>query len=248
MAVEDRAVRVTYACKCLNIRITRSAPPSEGPDYPTDPNYIPVFVKDDGIQVVRSFSFKCTFRVLIYRQNHPQATVRLLSRPLPIPGTTRHSRFTALTCLFCALSVYRVHHTISLDIEGNETTLLPSEDWVEREILKSGTGWIDVHKDCLVRNLSLQRKVTLPIGSLLQASRGRVVRPFRPAHRSVTYPCVSSPQVVFLMASHHPLTRLSSHYFFLRCPRPHPHPMSLMTGKILRQRRKGGTMGHIYRT
>ena len=47
--------------------------------------------------------------------------------------------------------MYRVHHAISLEVEGNETTLLPSEDWVEREVLKSGTGWIDVHKECLVR-------------------------------------------------------------------------------------------------
>ena len=99
-------------------------------------------------------------------------------------GTTRHSRFTALTCLFCALNVYRVHHVISLDVEGNETTLLPSEDWVEREILKSGTGWIDVHKDCLVRNLSpsstfntMNERSLLPT-ALLQASKGRGSKPF----------------------------------------------------------------------
>jgi hypothetical protein len=73
-----------------------------------------------------------------------------MSKPGPIPGTSKHSRFTTLTCLFCALPVYRVHHIISLDVEGNTTTFLPSEEWVETDILKSGTGWIDVHADCLV--------------------------------------------------------------------------------------------------
>ena len=100
-----------------------------------------------------AFYFGASHPGSIYRQNHPQATVRLLSKPVPVPGTSKHSRFTLLTCLFCALSVYRVHHVISLDVEGNSTTFLPSEEWVEKEVLKSGLGWIDVHKDCLVCGL-----------------------------------------------------------------------------------------------
>lgn len=46
--------------------------------------------------------------------------------------------------------MYRVHQNISLDVDGTETTLLPSDEWVEHEILKSATGWIDIHKDSIV--------------------------------------------------------------------------------------------------
>ncbi|PPQ70704.1 hypothetical protein CVT26_014628 [Gymnopilus dilepis] len=124
---------VKYACRCLNVRVTASQPPTPPPDYTRDPDYTPVFVKDDGISVT-----------------HPQVTVRLSSKGVPIPGTTKCSRFTALTCLFCNLAIYRVHHIISLDVEGTEMVLLPSEEWVEHEIMKSANGWIDIHKDSLV--------------------------------------------------------------------------------------------------
>ncbi|KAF8914307.1 hypothetical protein CPB84DRAFT_1669933 [Gymnopilus junonius] len=124
---------VKYACRCLNVRLTPAQPSSPPPDYTRDPDYTPIFVKDDGISVT-----------------HPQVTVRLNSKGVPIPGTSKCSRFTALTCLLCNLAVYRVHHLISLDVVGNEPVLLPSEEWVEHEIMKSATGWIDVHKDCLV--------------------------------------------------------------------------------------------------
>lgn len=76
--------------------------------------------------------------------------MRVASKPEPIAGSSKQSRFLAVTCLFCNLAVYRVHQTISPDVVGNDSTLLPTEEWVEREILKTATGWIDVHKDCLV--------------------------------------------------------------------------------------------------
>jgi len=50
-----------YACRCLNVRIASSLPPSAPPQYPRDPNYTPVFVKDDGISVVGFFSRKECF-------------------------------------------------------------------------------------------------------------------------------------------------------------------------------------------
>jgi len=54
MASDIQAAPSTYACRCLNIRITTISS-SERPDYPSDPNYSSVFVNDDGIQVVRGF-------------------------------------------------------------------------------------------------------------------------------------------------------------------------------------------------
>ncbi|KAF9534113.1 hypothetical protein CPB83DRAFT_831272 [Crepidotus variabilis] len=122
-----------FACKCLNVRIRASPQPWVGPDYPRDPSYTPVFVKDDGITVV-----------------HTQVTVRQSSRPEPIPGSSKYSRFTAVTCLLCNIPIYRVYHAIALEVEGNAPSLLPSEEWVEREILKSLTGWVDVHTSALV--------------------------------------------------------------------------------------------------
>ncbi|KIM46487.1 hypothetical protein M413DRAFT_441575 [Hebeloma cylindrosporum] len=122
-----------YACRCLNVRITTSSPPSASPEYPRDPNYTPVFVKDDGISVI-----------------HPQVTVRLPSKGVAIPGTSRHSRFTTVCCLFCQLNIYRVHQTIPSEVVGGEVTLLPTEEWVEHEIMKSASGWIEIHKQSIV--------------------------------------------------------------------------------------------------
>ncbi|KAF9567403.1 hypothetical protein CPC08DRAFT_758361 [Agrocybe pediades] len=122
-----------YACRCLNVRIISSTPSASPPQPPRDPSYIPVFVNDDGISVV-----------------HPQATVRLTSKPEPMHDGSKYSRFTSVTCLFCDLAIYRVHQIISLGIEGNEGILLPTEEWVERDIMKSPTGWIEVHHDSLV--------------------------------------------------------------------------------------------------
>ena len=152
MASDQKAVQATsLACKCLNVRITTSAPPTGPPDYPRDADYTPFFVKDDGISVVCfDSSLEIYARAQTLSQTHPQVTVRLTSTGIPIPGTSRCSRFVALTCLFCELPMYRVHQNISLDVDGTETTLLPSDEWVEHEILKSATGWIDIHKDSIV--------------------------------------------------------------------------------------------------
>ncbi|KAH9482352.1 hypothetical protein JR316_0004450 [Psilocybe cubensis] len=146
-----------YACKCLNVRINTSQPSSAAPECPSDPQYTPVFVQDDGISVT-----------------HPQVTVRIPSKPMPVSGTTKCSRFTTLACLLCNLHVYRVYQIISPDVEGNDSTLLPTEDWVEHEIMKSATGWIEVHKDTLIgENISQAEKSTsyAPYLSLLLPSR-----------------------------------------------------------------------------
>ncbi|KAG5648785.1 hypothetical protein DXG03_000134 [Asterophora parasitica] len=80
---------------------------------------------------------------------HPQVTVRTRTRGVPIAGSSRFSRYTTITCLLCQLVVYRVQQTYSTDVEGKDGPLLPTEDWVERDVLMSLSGWIEVHKDCL---------------------------------------------------------------------------------------------------
>ncbi|KAH0587951.1 hypothetical protein J132_00320 [Termitomyces sp. J132] len=127
-----------HACQCLNIRIRPGkadevdTPPPPSSD---EPAFSQVFVGEQGISV-----------------SHPQLTVRTRTRGVPIAGTSRFSRYTSITCLLCRLVVYRVYQTYSPDIEGKDGPLLPTEDWVERDILKSLTGWIEIHKDCLTGN------------------------------------------------------------------------------------------------
>jgi hypothetical protein len=91
------------------------------------------------------------YELKFFLQAHPQVTVRTRTRGVPIAGTSRYARFTTITCLVCDLLVYRVYQTYAADVEGKDGPLLPTEDWVERDVLKSLTGWIEVHKHCLVR-------------------------------------------------------------------------------------------------
>ncbi|KAG6868757.1 hypothetical protein C0993_011026 [Termitomyces sp. T159_Od127] len=127
--------QATYACHCLNIRmkpgkvdeVDAPSPPSTD-----EPAFSQVFVGEQGISV-----------------SHPQLTVRTRTRGVPVAGTSRFSRYTTITCLLCHFAVYRVYQTYSPDVEGKDGPLLPTEDWVERDILKSLTGWIEIHKDCL---------------------------------------------------------------------------------------------------
>ena len=142
-----------YACKCLNIQIISSTQaPASSPDGTRDPAYDLIFVDDEGIAIV-GFSFIKYISVKLnyyVTKTHPQVTVRTTTHAEPIPGTSRYSRFIVLTCLLCRLPAYRVFQTISLDIQSNENILLPTDDWVERDILKSSTGWIQIHKDGIV--------------------------------------------------------------------------------------------------
>ncbi|KAF5388431.1 hypothetical protein D9615_000670 [Tricholomella constricta] len=121
-----------YACQCLNVRIRPTATNLVATDLVEDPNFISVFVGEEGITVA-----------------HPQVTVRTRTRGVPIAGSSRFSRYTTITCLLCHLLVYRVCQTYSADVEGKDGPLLPTEDWVERDILMSLSGWVEVHKGCL---------------------------------------------------------------------------------------------------
>lgn len=85
-----------------------------------------------------------------FTQAHPHITLRNRMRGTSIKGTSRCSRYTSLTCLICEVLVYRVHQIISLDVEGRDGPLLPTEEWVEHELMKSSTGWVEVHKQSLV--------------------------------------------------------------------------------------------------
>lgn len=142
-----------YSCKCLNVRIRAAAAHPNPPDQATDADYSQVYVGEDGILVVSGNISAWKFVVLrkqFFQQAHPQVTLRSRTRGVHITGTSRCSRFISLTCLICETLVYRVHQVIPIEIEGKDGPMLPTDEWVEHEIMKSLSGWIEVHKSCLV--------------------------------------------------------------------------------------------------
>ena len=60
----------------------------------------------------------------------------------------------SLTCLVCQTLVYRVLQVITPDIDYGEGPVPPTEDWVESELLKTPSGWIEVYQDCIVSGLA----------------------------------------------------------------------------------------------
>ena len=56
----------------------------------------------------------------------------------------------SLTCLICETLVYHISQIILPDVESGEGLVLPTDEWVEKEVLKSADGWIEVYQDALV--------------------------------------------------------------------------------------------------
>ncbi|KAI0307139.1 hypothetical protein B0F90DRAFT_1813941 [Multifurca ochricompacta] len=123
------------ACPCLNVHIRIQHPPStqSSPLQVSDPNYRSVFVGEEGISIV-----------------HPQLTLRSRTHSKPEPkSNTLLRRHTSLTCLICRIPVYRVLQLIPPDLATGEGPILPTEEWVEQEILRSRSGWIELTKQSL---------------------------------------------------------------------------------------------------
>ena len=60
----------------------------------------------------------------------------------------------SLICLNCQSPVYRVSRSSSLNGEERPGPVIPTEEWVEKDVLKTSTGKVEVHKGCLVRSIS----------------------------------------------------------------------------------------------
>ncbi|EGO02123.1 hypothetical protein SERLA73DRAFT_86323 [Serpula lacrymans var. lacrymans S7.3] len=125
-----------HSCQCLNVQIIPQPHQQGPPDFlsrsVSDSEYTLTYVADEGLSIA-----------------HPQVTMRTRKLGPPSSDTSRRFRYTTLSCLICRALVYRVTQLVPLDVEGQEGPLLPSHDWVEQETLKSISGWIEVHKDCL---------------------------------------------------------------------------------------------------
>ncbi|KAI0722228.1 hypothetical protein C8T65DRAFT_135304 [Cerioporus squamosus] len=120
------------ACKCLNIRI-HAQPPKDTPP-PVEAGFNAVYVGDEGIRIA-----------------HTEVTLRSRSKAVPLSSspTAELTRYTTVTCLVCGLPTYRVSQRITPDLSTEEGPLLPTDDWVEKELCKSSTGWIEVFQGCL---------------------------------------------------------------------------------------------------
>ncbi|KAH8999083.1 hypothetical protein EDB92DRAFT_1832331 [Lactarius akahatsu] len=124
-----------YACPCLNVLIAVQAPPPPDtpPSTPSDSNYQPVYVGEEGVSIV-----------------HPQLTLRSRTHSEPeSKSALLFRRHTSLTCLICRTSVYRVLQLVPPDLDAGEGPVLPTEEWVEQEVLRSESGWIELAKQCL---------------------------------------------------------------------------------------------------
>jgi hypothetical protein len=105
-------------------------------------------------------SFPYFFILFIFLlQVHPHLTLR--SRTHSKPQSDSLHRHTSLTCLVCRLSVYRVLQFIPLDMDATEGLVSPTEEWVEHQVLQSGSGWIELAKKCLVSLSAGHKNVSL---------------------------------------------------------------------------------------
>ncbi|KIP07675.1 hypothetical protein PHLGIDRAFT_127453 [Phlebiopsis gigantea 11061_1 CR5-6] len=132
----DSGLPSSYACKCLNVRI-HPAPPPRPPQKPLEPSFTPVYVGEHDINIT-----------------HIQLTLRHKGSPTQSKTTegTQPVRIVSLTCLICQTLVYRISQVSLPDVESGEGPVLPTDDWVEKEILKSTDGWIEVSADALTGN------------------------------------------------------------------------------------------------
>jgi len=69
-------------------------------------------------------------------------------------------RYMSLICLNCQSLVYRVSRSSILNGEERPGPVIPTEEWVEKDVLKTSTGNVEVHKGCLVRSNCNTRVVT----------------------------------------------------------------------------------------
>ncbi|KAJ3752495.1 hypothetical protein EV360DRAFT_55107 [Lentinula raphanica] len=139
-----------YSCKCINVQVKSSPPPTTGAQsgLPPASDWTTVFVpQDEDIKII-----------------YPHLTLRSRHRAPYIPDPTRCARYTTLTCLSCRTLVYRIHQTVLLDDEVNirEGPII-TKGWAETEVLRSSSGWLEVStKDVLIGEVAINKQKSLP--------------------------------------------------------------------------------------
>jgi hypothetical protein len=153
-----------YACKCLNIRLSAAKTGHTSNHLTTARDYIPVYVGEEGIQVVSIFRISSRQHTLNPDpvQIHRQLTLKSRSAAVPVDLARRRNgerlQYTSISCLVCDSEAYRIALEIAQESELKEGPVIPTDDWVECEILQSKTGWVDVYvgpQGCVVSVIQL---------------------------------------------------------------------------------------------
>ena len=148
-----------YACRCLNIRLC-SGKSNEGAQrqsqQDTSVEYLPLFVSDNGIKIVCMLFLRyiASIDILLHYQSHNELTLRVRARVVAdSTSSTGRTQQTLVSCLVCDTAAYRVKTEVPPDEDAKEGPVLPTEDWAERDTLRSKTGYVDVHvgkEGCIV--------------------------------------------------------------------------------------------------
>lgn len=75
-------------------------------------------------------------------------------------------RRSIISCLICQTAVYSVSRIIAADTEGRDGPVLPTDDWVEDEVLKGADGYVEVHSACLSGSAVANRQSSSSFSSL----------------------------------------------------------------------------------
>ncbi|KDQ32444.1 hypothetical protein PLEOSDRAFT_154618 [Pleurotus ostreatus PC15] len=114
----------------MRIREQPAAPPSPS-EWPVDSNWERVYVGDKGINIA-----------------HPQLTSRVRSRGPVTNESSRPPQYISLMCLICKAYIYRIYQNTPSESDKDAPNVVP-EGWIEQEVMRSLSGWIEVQKECL---------------------------------------------------------------------------------------------------
>ncbi|KAF8592447.1 hypothetical protein K439DRAFT_12233 [Ramaria rubella] len=152
-----------YSCRCRNVTInaynTGATPSSKSKS-----DYQRVFVGEHGIHIYHHY---LTLRMRDRAQESKSSLNRLVQH-------------LSLCCLACKTLVYRIAQEIIPGSEAREGPVIPTDDWVEQETLRSRSGWIEVYvgsDGCLMgkdeieqQSRSLHMSHTFSIGIISHSS------------------------------------------------------------------------------
>lgn len=104
----------------------------------------------------------------------------------------------SLICLNCQSLVYRVSRSSTLNGEERPRSgpVIPTEEWVEKDVLKAPTGEVEVHKGCLVR-FNPNTKVVTFTSCFVDDShrRGKRFSRKRQIRRTLVFSALFCPQI-----------------------------------------------------
>ncbi|KZO94853.1 hypothetical protein CALVIDRAFT_192263 [Calocera viscosa TUFC12733] len=141
----------TFACPCLNVRLYEQQSVDGNTETErAEEGWKRIFVGEEGIRIT-----------------HVDMTMRTRSTVQPPPNEESYVKCsTVLTCLACRTPVYRTFQKLSwpLDSGVTEGPVVPSDDWIETEVLKSADGWIEVNTSVpgCVTGVSMDESKTSP--------------------------------------------------------------------------------------